>query len=149
MIDQNKKSEERVIMDYFMDCHDGFPKGKLLASESPDFLLKINPKKALGIELTKLHDPEDSKNSHEDQNYFPVKDIDKQLLNEIIQSKEEKLWLYNKKKINDCWLIIYIDVLEGPSSFNLNNKIEKWDITSDFKKVFLFELFSPKVYELV
>ena len=37
--------EELLIMEHFRNNYVEFPKGKLQKSESPDFILKISPKK--------------------------------------------------------------------------------------------------------
>lgn len=42
-------------MEYFRTCYKEFPKGKVVASESPDFLLKMKNAHLLGIELTRLN----------------------------------------------------------------------------------------------
>ena len=49
-----KKQLEYLLIHYFRECFNELPKGKLVASESPDFILKIKKKFNLGIELTRL-----------------------------------------------------------------------------------------------
>ena len=49
-----KKQIEILLMHYFRDCHAHFPKGKLVPSESPDFILKLKTRNSVGIELTRL-----------------------------------------------------------------------------------------------
>ena len=51
----DKKQVEILLMHYFRKCYMAFPKGKLVPSESPDFILKVNTKKGIGIELTRLN----------------------------------------------------------------------------------------------
>ena len=43
------------MIQYFRECYTDFPKGKLSASESPDFILKMKNRRELGIELTRLN----------------------------------------------------------------------------------------------
>ena len=43
--------EVLLIMKQFRNDYAVFPKGKLQKSESPDFILKQNPKTTIGIEL--------------------------------------------------------------------------------------------------
>ena len=50
-----KKQLEILIMQYFKESYADFPKGILVSSESPDFLLKLKSKNLLGIELTRLN----------------------------------------------------------------------------------------------
>lgn len=50
-----KKQLELLLMHYFRERHPDFPKGKLTASESPDFILKLKTRNRIGIELTRLN----------------------------------------------------------------------------------------------
>ncbi len=50
-----KKQLELLLMHYFRERNPDFPKGKLMASESPDFILKLKTKNRIGIELTRLN----------------------------------------------------------------------------------------------
>ena len=77
--------------------------------------------------------------------YF-VPTLSKKYLIQKIDSKEDKLPLYRKKKINNFWLIIVTDSFDRSTSFNINNQIEAWNIKSSFNKVFLFEVMGSNVY---
>lgn len=60
-----KKQLEILLMHYFRACYPAFPKGKLVPSESPDFVLTLKSRNNLGIELTRLNplnakDPDDA-----------------------------------------------------------------------------------------
>ena len=50
-----KKQLEIMLIDYFRHCYPEFPKGRVVPSESPDFLVKMKSKNQLGIELTRLN----------------------------------------------------------------------------------------------
>jgi len=50
-----KKQLEIMLIDYFRRCYPEFPKGRVIPSESPDFLVKMKSKNQLGIELTRLN----------------------------------------------------------------------------------------------
>ncbi|MFW5773680.1 MAG: hypothetical protein ACOCWD_03275 [Tangfeifania sp.] len=50
-----KKQLEYLLIHYFRECYNEFPKGKLIATESPDFVLKMKSRQNLGIELTRLN----------------------------------------------------------------------------------------------
>ncbi|QIA09582.1 hypothetical protein [Draconibacterium halophilum] len=50
-----KKQLEILLVNYFRDQYPDFPKGKVVASESPDFVIKMKNKHKLGIELTRLN----------------------------------------------------------------------------------------------
>ncbi|TNF45373.1 MAG: hypothetical protein EP310_01705, partial [Bacteroidetes bacterium] len=51
----DKKQLEILLIHYFRECYDDFPKGKLAPSESPDFIVKMRSRRELGIELTRLN----------------------------------------------------------------------------------------------
>jgi hypothetical protein len=53
-MDNIKQIQEYIIIDNFRKHYPQFPKGKLIKSESPDFILKTGAKHTIGIELTSL-----------------------------------------------------------------------------------------------
>ena len=134
----DKTSEEWVVMRFFREKCKIFPAGKLVKSESPDFILKVNRKKQIGIELTRF-DYLINDGSNRDE-------ILKQL-DGLIARKEDKLKLYRKKLLNEYWLVITTE------SDDLNEEIVKirssgYPFTSSFDKVFLFDLFSARITEI-
>jgi hypothetical protein len=143
--------EELSIMKRFRDDYAAFPKGKLQKSESPDFILKQNPKTTIGIELTKLHGSKVRK----EKTHFPRKingyqppELNRENIEFTINAKNEKITIYRQKKLNQIWLLITADLDESPVSFNLYNKLENWIFYSKFQKIFLYELKNRKVFEL-
>jgi hypothetical protein len=56
-VDQNqqKKQLESLLVSYFKQACPSFPEGKLVESESPDFLLTLKNNSVVGIELTRLY----------------------------------------------------------------------------------------------
>ena len=52
---REKKQLEIALMHYFMEFYPEFPKGALLPTESPDFILTFKNRHQLGIELTRLN----------------------------------------------------------------------------------------------
>lgn len=66
-----------------------------------------------------------------------------------IQKKDDKLRLYQKQHLNYYWLLITTDRLRGVRNFNLSNKVMNHKFQSRFQHVFLFDLLTSKVYELV
>lgn len=51
----DKKQLEILIMQYFRKSYNGFPKGKVHSTESPDFTINMKNYHVLGIELTRLN----------------------------------------------------------------------------------------------
>jgi len=122
----DKTTEEWLVMRYFREKYLQFPKGKLIKTESPDFILRVNRRKRIGIELTRLD--------------YLLKDVTNKnelsgLLRILIAQKEEKLPLYRKNRLSEYWLIVSSDSLKIglPEHLILNSK---------FDKVFLIDLFS-------
>lgn len=140
----NHHDEEIMILELFRKNYPDFPKGKLVKSESPDFLLKMNPKRTIGIEITRLHDGSLSKNNPG----FPVAELTKENIETTITHKEEKLILYQKKKISEFWLIIATDYVWLSTGKNLSALIEKWEFNTGYQKVFIIDLFGPKIIQL-
>jgi hypothetical protein len=143
--------EEMTIMQQFRNSYAEFPKGKLIKSESPDFIVKKTPKIAIGIELTKLHGP----TIHKLKTHYPSKikvyqapELNRENIEFTIYAKNEKLQIYQQKRLNSIWLLITADLAESPVSYNYSNKLENWSFISGFEKVFLFELKERKVFEL-
>ncbi len=128
-----QKEEERLVIGLFREKLSGFPKGKLVQSESPDFVLKVNPKFSIGIELTRL--PGSTKNLYED-------------IVSSIQKKNQKRAGYSHMQIQEHWLIIYTDDLEIYHAGHLKNNLSKWSFQIEFDKVYLFELFDGHVFSL-
>lgn len=56
-----KKQVEVLLMEYFRCTYPEFPKGRLIPSESPDFILGLKNRLSVGIEITRLY-PSDQKN---------------------------------------------------------------------------------------
>lgn len=143
--------EELSIMEEFRRNFPEFPKGKLQKSESPDFILKVSAKYAIGIELTKLHGP----NVNKYKTHFPRKisgyippDFNLENLGYTIEAKNRKLPYYREKRLNQFWLLITADFDESPVTYNLGNKLMNWKFSSEFNRVFLLELKESSVFEL-
>ena len=143
--------EELLIMEQFRNEYKEFPKGKLEKSESPDFILKVSPKNAIGIELTKLHGPTVIKyKTHYPRkiNGYIAPEFNLENLQFTIGAKDEKLAYYQEKKLNQLWLLITADLDESPVNYNLGNKLQNWSFSSGFQRIFLLELKNQKVFEL-
>jgi hypothetical protein len=127
-----KVSEEWVAIRYFREKYAQFPKGKLIKSESPDFILKLNRKKSIGIEITRL-------------DYLLRNNFDNwsELLSRLLEKKEDKLPLYKKSLLNEYWLIITTETADLAEISECAGQQ-----TSTFDKVFLLDMFSGKIEEV-
>ncbi|MCB2220630.1 MAG: hypothetical protein KQI35_09560 [Bacteroidetes bacterium] len=128
-----QKEEEYLVMQLFRKKLESFPKGKLVPHESPDFLLKVNSRKTIGIELTRL--------------IYSEKTLYDNILR-TIHKKNEKLGLYSNMKIAEHLLLIYSDDVSIMKSGHLANNLAKWIFESGFRKVYLFDLFEGKIFEI-
>ncbi len=122
----NKFEEEILVMDYFRDFYKDFPKGKLVKSESPDFIVNVNTKKSIGIELTRLN---------------PKKNSLFEKIEVTLKNKSHKLRLYQQKKFNSIWLVIHVDFIDVSKLNNLQAKLDTQKFETEFDQVFLFDMF--------
>ena len=120
---QNKKKKERQIIDQFRHGFPEFPKGKLISSESPDFILRVSSKQAIGIELVSVLLPNES-----------LKSIFLEIGNTIL-SKENKLPLYRKKKLDWYWLLLYTEN-PGQAAVLARKQISEMNVESPYHKIF-------------
>ncbi|OQX78947.1 MAG: hypothetical protein B6D61_04430 [Bacteroidetes bacterium 4484_249] len=134
MLSSKKDTEEKLIIDYFREIYTGFPKGRLIKSESPDFILKQGRKKTTGIELTRLDDEAVTL---------------KERIENTLEKKDRKIASYQTRKFNTIWLIIHTDFIKDSKSYNHRNKLNKWEFYSKFDKVFLFDLFNKTFFEII
>lgn len=141
-----KKEKEITTIRYFRDKYPEFPKGKLVPSESPDFILKGNAKTSIGIELTHLVDHNNGNSFYNNIETNLIRKIDREIIQNILESKEEKIKIYSKKKLKELWLLITADNLDLPGSVNMEDKFLKWELETSFDKVFLFDLFKGEVH---
>ena len=133
----DKKQTESVIINLFREHYHGFPKGSLKPSESPDFILSISPRQKIGIELTSLHP------------YFSDTELlSYENITACLEAKNGKLRIYQKKKLNEYWLIISVNDLHSWNRINIHNKLIVWNFKTGFNRVFLFNTTDGKVLEL-
>ncbi|WP_167615743.1 hypothetical protein [Maribellus sediminis] len=232
-----KKQLEVLLINYFRECYDAFPKGRIVPAESPDFMVKAPSKRLLGIELTRLHSavsPDETQNrilqlsqelyersdhhkllvkvlfsekhpihaeselalsarlansirnavkSRNERSFFnlnlestqlptgieklalihhpqfeesvwesvnsayPSPDIVKDI-KVAIDKKEQKLPLYRRHHFDEYWLVISCDHIQNTRSFRKQNPIQDELFHSGFRRVFLFEILSGRVFEL-
>ncbi len=140
-----QKEQEYYTFSIFRDLFDEFPKGKIIQNESPDFLVRLNRRTSIGIELTELR----GQNFYDQQGHYAnPQNIKSQIVN-TIRAKEEKIYLYQKHKTSQLWLLIHIGSFENKINFNLKDKIERWKFETEFSKVFLLEIEAQQLYQVI
>ena len=114
------------------------------------FCLKINktslPKQIEWIKI--IHHPEVDISFWKNRSEYMNCEFSKENIQHTINLKNDKIVLYQKKKTNTFWLIITADYFSNNSSYNIHNKINNWSFDSKFHKVFLFELFNRKIFDM-
>lgn len=139
-MNHDKSIQESIILDRFKNHYPGFPQGRILKSESPDFMLMVRDKPAIGIELTSLPSPVYNL-CNKNNNDF-IRDMV-----HSISRKQEKLKSYRQKQADAYWLIIFADSIEF-NGFSINGQFEAAISKNGFDRVFLFDLFEAKVWEI-
>ena len=134
-MDRDRKKREEVVASYFLEKCTDAPEGKLVGAESPDFLLKVSRKQAIGIELTEI----------------PAGDGDASFtaithrVGEAVRKKESKLALYRKRRLDHYWLVITTDSLNGMDAGKLEDHLSRQGFEAGFSRIFLFDLFTGKI----
>jgi hypothetical protein len=147
-----KWRDEKLIMQQFRGLYPDFPGGKLVKSESPDFLLKTGTKRTIGIEITRLAIPDEYPALKDPVCHEQIAVLSPHKLYDMVEStiekKETKRPLYQKSRPDQLWLIIVISgkILEIPQ--NLDNLVEKWQFSSKFERIFLMAG-QAKIFQLV
>jgi hypothetical protein len=133
---RDKKQQEREVLDAFRKHYDDFPKGKIRASESPDFIIIASRKNSIGVELTKI-----VRLSGDDFNIM-------ESLHSLLEKKEEKFRLYQQKVLNEYWLILYFYLDKKELNQSVINKLTASKSWFSFNRLFLFNLLNQSIYEI-
>jgi hypothetical protein len=141
----DKKEHESKVLQIFKDSVTDFPKGKIVRYESPDFLIRLNRKKVIGIELTELH----GQVFYDNQGHFTQPELLFQHIENTISAKEAKIFLYQKVKPVELWLLIHLRSFQDQLSFNYRNKLQNWYFSSSFDRIFILEENSKWLHEIV
>jgi hypothetical protein len=140
----DKKAHEHQVLQIFRNLIADFPKGKVLQTESPDFLVRLNRKKVIGIELTELH----GQTFYDNQGYYNSPELLYQNIERTILAKEEKIYLYQKVKPVELWLLIHLRSFQDQLNFHYRNKLINWVFNSSFDRIFLLEETNRELHEI-
>ena len=140
-----QKEQEYQIFDLFRKLHEDFPKGKVVQNESPDFLLRLNRRSSIGIELTELR----GQYFYDRRGHYAHPEMIKEQIEHTIRAKEEKIYLYQRHKPAQLWLLIHIGSFDDLLRFNLKDKIERWEFSADFHRVYLLEVKSQSLFQVI
>ncbi|TDO04954.1 hypothetical protein [Sunxiuqinia elliptica] len=140
----DKKIHENQVFRLFQHLLDDFPKGKVVQTESPDFLIRLNRRKVIGVELTELH----GQTFYDNQGHFEKPELLFYHLEETIQAKEEKMYLYQKVKPVELWLLIHLRSFQNQLNFHYRNKLDNWFFNSSFDRIYLLEEKKRQLHEI-
>lgn len=142
----DKKREEKRCLDLLIKLYPDFPRGRIVPGESPDFIIRSTTKRKTGVELTRYTRNGDGKYPGE-SHFHP--ELSRDSLVELLESKEEKLALYRKKRLDQIWLVILVSSFTHSSSVNVHNQLARWKIRSAFDSILIMDLSLEKVYEVI
>ncbi len=140
-----QKDQENRTLNLFRELFQDFPNGKVIQNESPDFLVWLNARKSIGIELTELR----GQDFYDQQGSYSNPENIKTQIENTIRAKEEKIYLYLKHKPTQLWLLIHINSFDNKLRFNFKDKIERWNFSADFNKVFLLEIETQLLFQVL
>lgn len=144
----DRKPDEAAAIALLRQSMPAFPKGKLVASESPDFILIVSRRESIGIEITRI-DP--STECPPDQEMKPIA---KQWLNlstilSTIDRKEEKRAIYQRKKLSQLWLVIVTGFDMISPAKRIPPNLDRMKISSTtFQRIILVD-FSAKNHHIL
>jgi hypothetical protein len=141
----NQKLEERKYLDQLIRIYPGFPQGRILSSESPDFLIYRTMRRITGIELTRF--TRNTGYGHTGKDHFQP-EFSIESLQTLIRKKEAKMTQYLSKGVEGIWLVILVDAFSHPSGFNIHNHLERMNPDTAFRAILVFDISLQKVYEL-
>ena len=151
-----KTIREKEVIAVLRKIWPEFPKGKLIKSESPDFILKTNRKFSIGIEITRIDEPKSkSVKGENSMRHFtgqPFKVtrtamITRKQIESTIRRKEEKLDLYHKSMADEYWLVVTSGMSEGGIKNRISQNATQWQFNTSFHKLFLLLLPEEKIIE--
>lgn len=70
-------------------------------------------------------------------------------IRQLIAKKEEKIQLYQKKWLNQCWLIITADRLNNKQKETFHHLIFNSGNSHQFQKIFLFDLLKAQIIQIL
>jgi hypothetical protein len=134
--DNAKKAWEREILDQFIEKCDDIPRARIKASESPDFILSSGRKFTIGVEVTQLLSDQNASGRY----------LSREAIDSSIKKKDEKIALYQKKKMDRYWLLIAVG--GEARDLDLHQNVASWQFESGFNRIFIFQMHTRKLIEI-
>ncbi|GAB4324068.1 MAG: hypothetical protein Kow00127_16780 [Bacteroidales bacterium] len=126
-----QKDEEFLVVSLFRAKVPEYSRGRLIRSESPDFILVMSRHNRVGMELTRIT----AENS-----------ISREITDAVSRKEEKLLRLYSRKLLRKYILVIYSEDAVVGAEDKLSQLVE--NVESGFEEIFFFDLFTGKVSRL-
>ncbi len=137
------KALEKEMIEVFRSCYADFPRARIKTHESPDFQIIINRHKTIGLEVVRY--VLDSQN----WNNTDTSLIDADILNALIEKKEEKSSGYQRMRYTALWLLIVSGSNLSESPLFHPETIDWTQFSSKvFDKVFYLDMRREQLFQL-
>lgn len=138
-----KKVRERQFLDQFIILYEDFPPGKIISSESPDFVIQRSVKNRIGIEITQYEIFDSEIHPLNNQQF-----VEHESLLKLIIQKNDKLAHYQKKWLNAYWLLLVINASQSKSMLRLSEGlIDQCRLVASFDRIFILDMQQKRLYE--
>jgi hypothetical protein len=145
MKNASKLSDESKVMELLHMQLDDFPVCRIISSESPDYILQTSRHFRIGVEITRISSHRTFGIPSENSTYrFTINDIQ-----EAIDRKADKSRLYQKKRLNELWLILVVgldNACQGTLPANLSKKQFS---PHGFRRILLADMERNKLTEII
>jgi len=135
-----KALEERKYLDLWFELNPQAPKGRIIKSESPDFIIQNSRKRKVGIEITRW-----IANA-----YMVDGSIEKFKPSEIIpiiDKKQNKISIYHKLRFTRTILIVVL-LRDGFHPFVLPQNMSHWIPSVLFDELYLLDFQLRRLYRI-
>jgi hypothetical protein len=131
----DQKTSERKILDAVRLLDSNFPPGRIKPGESPDFIVLTGRKQKTGIEIVTISNNPDISDSLTNQ------------IADILRKKQDKYPLYQKKLLNEIWLIAAIRDIPARVIHNLGENLIFIMGDIRFNRLILYDTSSSKIFK--
>ncbi len=144
---KSKQEVERAYFDQFRQLYNEIPHGKIIQSESPDFIIRSRHF-MLGVEITRIYQENIIEVYSETIPSIISKAVFLSALHPILEKKESKRLRYQTKRMNSNWLVIVFVRESANQPYNFLKELDNTSVESGFEKVFLLDVYANQLIEL-
>lgn len=144
---KSKQEVERAYFDQFRQLYNDIPHGKIIQSESPDFIIRSRHS-SLGVEITRIYQEKIIEVYLGTLPSKISKGVFLSALLPILEKKESKRLRYQTKRMNANWLLIVFVREPANMAYDFLKKFDNTSVESGFEKVFLLDVIANQLIEL-